>query len=88
MAQEPNVLSQVLLRGLGGVNAVGGDGEDPFPDGHMDSYVALDDLHMPETNIPAYYEYVCLSVKAHGTVNRGFPLIGHLRDDFTSLSLH
>jgi hypothetical protein len=38
-----------------------GDRVDPYNDGHMDSYVTLDDLHTPELNISAYYEYVCLS---------------------------
>lgn len=39
---------------------MGGGGTDPYPDGHMDPYVTLDALRMPELNIPAYDEYVCV----------------------------
>lgn len=31
------------------------------PSGHRDSYVTVDDLHMPALNISQYYEYVRLS---------------------------
>lgn len=32
----------------------GWDGVESYPDGHMDSYVTLDELHMPGLNIPQY----------------------------------
>jgi hypothetical protein len=64
--KSPLFFLRFFFRGSGGVNTMSGDRVDPYNDGHMDSYVTLDDLHTPELNISAYYEYVCLSWKHMG----------------------